>query len=130
MSRIPAICFLIAAPAYALALFAPSAWAAFFLFLVPSAMALAWLGPVSAAIQQIVPPDMRTTTSACFLFINNLLGLGFGTWFLGFMSDRMAATYGEESLRWSILYSLGFYFVGALLYLFAARRLDRDWHRG
>lgn len=128
-ARVPAICFLIAAPAYAIALFAPNIWVGFFLFLIPSALSLAWLGPVNAAIQQIVPPEMRATTAACFLFINNLLGIGFGTWFLGFMSDRMQATYGEESLRYSILYTLVFYLVAAMLYLIAARRLEKDWHR-
>lgn len=126
---IPAIAFLLAAPAYAAALFAPSAAIAFILFLLPSALALAWLGPVNAAIQHIVPPQMRSTTAASFLFINNLLGIGFGTWFLGFLSDWMAAAYGAESLRYSILYILGFYLLGAALYALAARRLNDDWHR-
>ncbi|SMF61602.1 spinster family MFS transporter [Allosphingosinicella indica] len=128
-ARVPAICFLIAAPAYAIALFAPNIWVGFFLFLVPTALSLSWLGPVNAAIQHIVPPEMRATTAASFLFINNLLGIGFGTWFLGFMSDRMQASYGEESLRYSILYTLVFYLIAAVLYLIAARRLEKDWHR-
>jgi MFS family permease len=126
---IPATCFLIAIPAYAAALFAPGPWSGAILFLLPSALGLSWLGPVNAAIQHIVPPEMRATTAASFLFINNLIGLGFGTWFLGFLSDRMAASYGDESLRYSILYVLGFYLVGAALYWFASRRLERDWHR-
>jgi hypothetical protein len=50
-------------------------------------LALAWLGPVIAAVQHIVPPNMRATASASFLFINNLIGIGFGIFFLGFMSD-------------------------------------------
>ena len=54
-------------------------------------LALAWLGPVIAAVQHIVPPNMRATASASFLFINNLIGIGFGIFFLGFMSDRMNA---------------------------------------
>jgi hypothetical protein len=27
------------------------------------------------------PSNMRATASASFLFINNLIGIGFGTWF-------------------------------------------------
>jgi hypothetical protein len=46
------------------------------LFLVPIALALAWLGPAICAIQHLVPPDMRAVASALFLFINNLIGLG------------------------------------------------------
>jgi hypothetical protein len=90
---------------------------------------LAWLGPVIAAVQHIVPPNMRATASASFLFINNLIGIGFGIYILGFMSDRIAATYGAESLRYSILYGLGFYLLSALLYFVASRRLEKDWHQ-
>lgn len=127
---IPAWCFLVAAPVYAAALFAPSLPIGFLLFLIPQALGLVWLGPVITAVQHIVPPQMRATASASFLFINNLIGIGFGTWFVGFMSDRMKPIYGNESLRYSILYSLGFYLLSALLYVFAARRLKQDWYRG
>jgi predicted MFS family arabinose efflux permease len=127
---IPAICFLLAAPIYAAALFAPSLALGFILFLIPQALGLAWLGPVIAAVQHIVPPGMRTTASASFLFINNLIGIGFGTWFVGRMSETMKPLYGDESLRYSILYTLGFYLLSSLLYFIAARRLERDWYRG
>jgi MFS family permease len=126
---IPAICFLLAAPAYAVGLFAPSLTAAWFLFLIPQMLGLAWLGPIIAAVQHIVPPNMRATASASFLFINNLIGIGFGTWFVGRMSDGMKATYGEESLRYSILFTLGFYLLSSLFYFVASRTLKRDWYR-
>lgn len=125
---VPAACFLLAAPAYAAGLFAPSLAVGFFLFLIPQALGLAWLGPILAAIQHIVPPAMRATASASFLFINNLIGIGFGTFVFGFMSDRMTATYGDDALRYSILYGLGFYLVSSALYFAAARTLKRDWH--
>ncbi len=126
---VPAICFLIAAPIYAAALFAPNLAVGFLLFLLPQALGLAWLGPVIAAVQHIVPPAMRATASAAFLFINNLIGIGFGTWFVGRMSEAMKPLYGDDSLRYSILYTLGFYLLSSALYFLAARRLGRDWHR-
>jgi MFS family permease len=125
---IPAICFLLAAPFYAAALFAPNLAIGFLLFLIPQALGLAWLGPVIAAVQQIVPPAMRSTASAIFLFVNNLIGIGFGTWFVGRMSEAMKPLHGDESLRYSILYTLGFYLLSSLLYFLAAGRLRRDWH--
>ncbi|MGF1549295.1 MAG: spinster family MFS transporter [Sphingomonadaceae bacterium] len=128
-ARVPAICFLLAAPALGLGLFAPSLPVAWLMFLVPTILSLAWLGPVLAAIQHIVPPAMRAMASASFLFINNLIGIGFGTWFLGKMSDEMRDRYGEDSLLYSILLGLGFYFLASLLYWLASRRLPRDWHR-
>jgi MFS family permease len=126
---IPAICFLLAAPAYAAGLFAPSLAAGWILFLIPQMLGLAWLGPIIAAVQHIVPPNMRATASASFLFINNLIGIGFGTWFVGFMSDAMKAGYGDDSLRWSILYALGFYLLSSALYFAASRTLRHDWYR-
>jgi MFS family permease len=127
---VPAICFLITAPVFAFGLFAPSLATGWILFTIGQMLALAWLGPVIAAVQHIVPPNMRATASASFLFINNLIGIGFGIFFLGFMSDTMAAAYGEESLRYSILYGLAFYLLSALLYFAASKRLERDWHVG
>lgn len=129
-ARIPAICFLITAPVFALGLFAQSHMLGWVLFVIGQMLALAWLGPVIAAVQHIVPPNMRATASASFLFINNLIGIGFGIWFLGFMSDTMTAAYGEDSLRYSILYGLVFYLLSALLYFVASKRLAKDWYRG
>jgi MFS family permease len=126
---IPAICFLIAAPCFAFGLFAPSLVIGWILFAIGQMLALAWLGPVIAAIQHIVPPNMRATASASFLFINNLIGIGFGIFFLGFMSDAMAKAHGADSLRYSILYGLGFYVLSAAIYFVASTRLKKDWYR-
>jgi MFS family permease len=124
---IPAICFLLAAPTFALGLFASSLTVAWVLFAIGQMLALAWLGPVIAAVQHIVAPNMRATASASFLFINNLIGIGFGIFFLGFMSDRMTAAHGQDALRYSILYGLAFYLLSSLLYFAASARLKRDW---
>ena len=127
---VPAICFMIATPVFAVGLFAPSLAIGWILFAIGQMLALAWLGPVIAAVQHIVPPNMRATASASFLFINNLIGIGFGIFFLGFMSDAMTASYGDDSLRYSILYGLAFYLLSSILYFLAAGRLGRDWYRG
>ena len=127
---IPAICFLITAPAFALGLFAPNLWVAWLLFTLGQMTALAWLGPVLAAVQHIVAPNMRATTSASFLFINNLIGIAFGIYVLGWMSDSLKALYGAESLKYSILYGLGFYLLAACFYFGAAKRLAKDWVAG
>jgi MFS family permease len=126
---VPAVAFLIAAPLYALGIFAPSLPLAWLLFVIPQMLGLVWLGPIIAAVQHIVAPNMRATASASFLFINNLIGIGFGIFFLGRMSDAMKAAHGEDSLRYSILYGLVFYLLAALLYFAAARTLRQDWHR-
>jgi MFS family permease len=70
---------------------------------------------------------MRTLASALFLFINNLIGLGFGALLIGRLSDHFAIRYGGESLRYAILSGTGFYVLSAALFLLAARHLAREW---
>ena len=45
------------------------------------------------------------------------------------VNDAMGAAHGDDALKYSILYGLGFYVLSALIYLAASRRLKRDWHR-
>jgi MFS family permease len=126
-ARIPAIAFIITIPFYVLAILSPTLPLTFLVLLVPTALGLAWLGPVISAIQHLVRPDMRATASAVFLFINNLIGIGLGTYAIGALSDTLAAQYGDDSLRYSILAGTGFYIIAAMLFFAAARYLEKDW---
>jgi hypothetical protein len=100
---------------------------AFLLFLLPQALAYVWLGPVLTAVQHLVPAPMRATASASFLLINNLIGVGFGSLFIGALSDALTPSLGGEALRFAILTSLGFYLLAALLMTLAGRHLAKDW---
>ena len=124
---IPAAAFMLSVPAYVMGVLTPTLTLAYFVILLPVALGLVWIGPVISTVQQLVRPDMRATASAVFLFVNNLLGIGLGTWAIGALSDTLAAHYGEDSLRWSIVAGTGFYVIAALLFLLATRWLDRDW---
>lgn len=124
---VPAVAFLVALPCFFLAIQAKSLWLAFLLFIIPTGLNLVWLGPVITAVQHLVTPSQRSTASACFLFVNNLIGLGLGTWFFGAVSDALAPHFGAESLRYAIYSGLGFYVVSAALFALAARGLARDW---
>lgn len=126
-ARIPAYAFLLSIPFYVLAIMSLNLTLAFFILLVPTALGLVWLGPVISAIQHLVRPDMRATASAIFLFINNLIGIGLGTYAIGAVSDNLTAKFGEESLRYSILAGTAFYIVAAALFFWASRWLQRDW---
>jgi predicted MFS family arabinose efflux permease len=126
-AQIPAIAFVLALPCYVLGLLSSSPTLAFLLFLPPTALGLMWLGPVITAVQHLAPAHMRTTASALFLFINNLIGLGLGSLLIGTVSDALAAQFGDESLRYSVLAGTGFYLIAALLMFAASRTLARDW---
>lgn len=124
---VPAVAFLIALPCFFMAVQATSLPIAFVLFLIPTGLNLVWLGPVITAVQHLVPAAQRSTASACFLFVNNLIGLGLGTWFFGAVSDALTPRFGAEALRYAIYSGLGFYVVSAALFGLAALRLRRDW---
>jgi len=97
--------------------------------LVPTALGLVWLGPVLSAIQHVVPPNMRATASAIFLFINNLIGIGVGTMAIGMLSDNLQLRFGDDSLRYAILAGTAFYIVAAMLFFLSAKYLKNDWEK-
>ncbi len=126
-ARLPMIAWLITAPLFVAGLLSPSPTMAWFLLLIPNALNILWLGPVTTAVQHLVPAPMRATASASFLLINNLIGLGFGPMLIGFLSDQFKASLGNEALRYAAVSVVGFYVVAALLMMFAVKRLNNDW---
>ncbi len=127
--RLPAIAWLLTAPLYAAGLAVPDPMLAWALLLIPFGLNILWLGPIITAVQHLVPPPMRATASASFLFINNLIGLGIGSWAMGGLSDALRASYGQDSLRYAVIIALAAYLVAAALALLAVRHLRRDWHQ-
>ena len=140
---VPAIAFLISVPCFLLAMNsgaiisavlpggdangAAALTLAFVIFLIPTGLNLAWLGPITASVQHLVPANMRTTASALFLLINNLLGIAVGIFYFGWMSDLLRPTFGDESLRWAIYTGMGFYLLASALLIGASRTLKKDW---
>lgn len=127
-AKLPMIAWLITVPLFAGGLMASgSPWLAWALLLIPNGFNILWLGPVTTAVQGLVPPPMRATASASFLLINNLVGLGLGSWIMGAMADSMKASLGDDALRWAAIAALGFYLVAAGLMALAIKPLRRDW---
>jgi len=97
------------------------------LLFIPTMLGSMGYGTVLAAVQNVVPATLRSTASALFLFINNLIGLGLGSAVLGFISDKLTQQYGAQSLRYALLSGALFYLAAAIFYLMAARRVAKDW---
>lgn len=123
---VPAVAFLLTAPLYFAAMSTRSLWLAAPLFALPYMLSLVWLAPIGSAVQRLVVPAERATASACFLLINNLIGIGFGTFIFGFVSEQMKASYGSASLRYAILAGLAFYLLAAALCAAASTCIKRD----
>ncbi|MCB2066257.1 MAG: MFS transporter [Erythrobacter sp.] len=126
-SWLPGVGFFLGAPLFAAGISSGDARLAFVLFLLPQALSYVWLGPVLSAVQHLVVPGARAMASALFLLINNLIGLGGGIYALGAMSTALTPVYGEEALRYSMLYALGLYAVAAVLMAMAGPALRKDW---
>jgi len=126
-AKLPAIAWAITCPAFAAGLLAPNLWLAWPLLLVPNALNILWLGPVITAVQHLVPQRMRSTASASFLFINNLIGLGVGPYLIGAVSTSLKQTYGSEALRYAAVACTGFYLLASLLMLLCVARLRNSW---
>jgi len=126
-ARLPAIAWLITAPTFAIGLLVPDPWVAWPLLLIPNALNILWLGPVTTAVKHLVPQAMRATASGSFLLINNLVGLGIGPMLIGALSDLFKERFGTEALRYAAVSVVGFYLIAALLMFCAVKRLRADW---
>jgi predicted MFS family arabinose efflux permease len=54
-------------------------------------------------VQTLVPPRLRATSSATQLAITNLVGYGVSSVAVGFLNDRLAPSFGDDAMRWSLL---------------------------
>jgi predicted MFS family arabinose efflux permease len=105
---------------------APTAAWALVAFVVPAAVGALYLGPSLALVQGLVPVRMRTVASAILLFILNIIGLGIGPQMVGIVSDALAPSYGQESLRYALLI-VGLVNAWAAVHFFlAGRTLPED----
>lgn len=127
-ATVPCIAFAIGFPFLLLALFAQNlTWVTILLF-VPQAAGVVWMGPSISAVQHLAPAQMRTTASAIFLLILNLVGLGIGTLAFGALSDFYHARFGDDALRYAIItVALLLYPAAIVLFRLTARKLDADW---
>ena len=126
-ARLPAIAWAITAPSFVAGFFAPNLWLAWLLLLIPNALNILWLGPVITSVQHLVPRAMRSTASASFLLINNLIGLGVGPYLIGAISEALKHSYGAESLRYAAVACTLFYLLAAALMLMCVSRLRSTW---
>ena len=124
---VPAVSYVVGMPLFVVGVLSHSVTAAFALFLIPQALVYVWLGPVLTAVQHLVPAHMRASAAASFLLINNLVGLGLGSWAVGALSDALTPAYGAEALRYAIVAALGFYLLAGLFMALAGKALRKDW---
>ena len=112
-------------------MFMSGSWTtALLFFVIPAATANVYLAPVLSQVQGLVSLRMRAMASALALLIINVIGLGLGPLLTGLLSDVLAASYGEESMRYSLLLVTSIVLPWAGWHYFhAGRTIDADLAR-
>ena len=90
-------------------------------FTLYSVILTMWLPPLYAVLYEQVLPRMRGQTSALYILLMTILGLGIGPYWVGMVADR---THGD--LGTAILSVNGLAPVIVLLLVVLWRRADRD----
>jgi MFS family permease len=127
---IPAVLTILAMPLRIIAYSVPDPALALALQGTSELMALTFLGPVIAMAHALVAPGMRAFTSSVLFFVLNLVGLGLGPVFTGFLSDALLPRFGADGLRWAMGVTTLAWLPASALYLLAATTLRRDIDRG
>jgi MFS family permease len=87
-----------------------------------------YLGPSIAVAHSLVPASMRALTSAILFLVMNLVGLGLGPLTVGMISDKLAPTFGIESLRWAMSIIIVVEAASVILFFISAKKLALDVH--
>jgi MFS family permease len=95
------------------------------LFLIPAAfLASAPFGVAPAAIQQIMPNEMRGQASAIYLFVVNLIGLGVGPTAVAFTTDYVFKN--DNAINYSLLIVATIAHIASTLLLWVGLKAFRD----
>tara|TARA_B100000575_G_scaffold47819_1_gene34839 strand:- start:386 stop:1603 length:1218 start_codon:yes stop_codon:yes gene_type:complete len=125
---LPAISIGLALPVALITWWAPSievhlVFATLFLLLIGI-----YLGPSFAIAQTLAPIHMRAMSTALFFFILNMIALGGGPTFAGWIMDIFKDSYNElESIRYAMTVTSIFFIPSVISFLLVAKVLPRDW---
>lgn len=100
---IPCIAILVSIPFQFFSYLSESLVATIAAFWVMTALAATFFGPSYAVSQTLAAPQARALAASILIFVQTLIGLGAGPFLVGIMSDYLAPTMGEDSLRYALV---------------------------
>ena len=89
-------------------------------------MAAVFFGPSFAMTQALATLRMRSVATSLLLFIQTLIGNGLGPSVTGFISDRLAPSFQQDSLRYALVIIGVVNVWAALHYLLSSRTVRQD----
>jgi MFS family permease len=123
---VPAIAFALSIPFWFGLLWAPTWQLAMVFLLGPMLMNQAYLAPALTVAQNAAPPAQRTMTGAILLFVLNLVGLGAGPVYVGFIADKMEPGHAEQALAYGYAGVIPFVVLTVLAHIAASFSIARD----
>jgi MFS family permease len=100
---VPGIATLVSVPFQFLTYLSPNLSVALPAFAAMMCMAAVFFGPSFAMTQALATLRMRSVATSLLLFVQTLIGQGVGPSLAGFISDRLAPSFGTSSLRYALL---------------------------
>ena len=86
-------------------------------------------GPIFGLMISLAPAAMRATSSATYLFVANMVGLGGGPLLVGVLNDAFQPRFGDEAIRFTLLSILVVSVIAAGILGSATRTLRADLDR-
>jgi MFS family permease len=126
---IPALSMLINAPAFALALFAPSWQVSLTLLLLPMICVTMYVAPALALVTNMAPVTARATATALLLLAFNIIGLGGGPLSIGILSDLFTHAHGASGLQAALFCVVPVSVIAAAAYYAMSRTVVADMAR-
>jgi MFS family permease len=123
---VPALCLLITAPVYILAVTSGSAGAAIPLLAVATLFQYNYLGPSQGVFQNLMHPRMRASSYAVINILYSLIGAGLGPVLVGGLSDHFSTGRGEAAGLTIALALTALLYLWAAVHFFIARRRIRE----
>lgn len=127
---VPALSLTLAIPLYIAFVWAPTWPLAVALLLGPTFLNYFYLSSSVALVQEEVAPQQRVLSGALLLLVMNLVGMGVGPTFVGFVSDYFREAHPTGSLQIAFYALLPFYVVAIGLFLWLARVLRGEQRAG
>ena len=124
--KIPACAILVSILFAAGALFLNNTFSAISCLGICASLHSMYLGPSIAVVHSLVPASMRALASAVLFLVLNLIGLGLGPLTVGLISDLLAPSLGNESLRWAMSIILIVSIASASLFFVSAKKMAVD----
>ncbi len=127
---IPAIAISICLPVAVATLSVPTVWAHLAGTTVLLFFLGMYLGPSFAIAQTLAPINMRAMSTALFFFILNMIALGGGPTFAGWMNDVYEASFDKlDAIRYAMITTSMMFIPSVISFLVVAKLLPKDWEQ-